>query len=100
NSNRYLTNAAQGGLSIGPRDYYLSQDTSMKRIRAAFIGHAKKLFELYGETDADATAHANTVLGIQTKFAEASMDPVTMRNPSAVYHAISIAAFAALPPGL
>ena len=98
NSNRYLTNAAQGGLSIGPRDYYLSQDTSMKRIRAAFVGHAKKLFELYGENDDAAAAHANTVLAVETKFAEASMDPVTMRNPSAVYHVMSLAAFDSIAP--
>jgi len=98
NSNRLLTNAAQGGLTIGPRDYYLSQDSSMKRIRAAFVDHAKKLFQLYGESDAEATAHANTVLAIETKFAEVSMDPVTLRNPSAVYHVMSLAAFDSIAP--
>jgi putative endopeptidase len=98
NSNRFITNASQGGLTIGPREYYLSQDTSMKKIRAAFIDHAKKLFTLYGETDADAAKHANTVLTIETKFAEASMDQVTMRNPSAVYHVMPLAAFDSLAP--
>ena len=98
NSNRFIANAGQGGLSIGPREYYLSQDTSMRKIRAAFVDHARRLFSLYGETDADATAHANTVLAIETQFAEVSMDQVTLRNPSAVYHVMSLAAFDSIAP--
>jgi putative endopeptidase len=98
NSNRLIANAAQGGLTIGPRDYYVSQDTSMKRIRAAFVDHATKLFVLTGESAAAATAHANTVLAIETKFAEVSMDPVALRNPSAVYHVMSLAAFDSIAP--
>jgi putative endopeptidase len=100
NSNRYIVNASQGGLSIGPRDYYVSQDTAMQKVRAAFVDHAKKLFMLYGESDADAATHAKTVLAIETKFAEASMDQVSLRNPSAVYHVMSLAAFDSLAPAL
>jgi putative endopeptidase len=98
NSNRLLTNAAQGGLSIGQRDYYLSPDTSMRKIRDAFLGYAGKLFELYGESAADAKAHAQTVLDIETKFAQVSMDQVTQRNPNAVYHVMSIAQFDSIAP--
>ena len=98
NSNRLLTNAGQGGLSIGQRDYYLSPDTSMRKIRDAFLGYAAKLFELHGESAADATSHAHTVLDIETKFSQASMDQVTQRNPNAVYHVMSVAQFDSITP--
>jgi putative endopeptidase len=98
NSNRLLTNANQGGLSIGQRDYYLSPDTSMRKIRDAFVGYAAKMFELYGENAADAKTHAQTVLDIETKFAQVSMDQVTLRNPNAVYHVMSIAQFDSITP--
>ena len=98
NSNRLIVNASQGGLSIGQRDYYLSPDTSKQKIRDAFVAHAAKLFELYGETPDAAKAHAKTVLDIETKFAQVSMDPVTMRDPSAVYHIMPIAQFDSIAP--
>ena len=98
NSNRLLTNAGQGGLSIGQRDYYLSPDTSMRKIRDAFLGYAAKMLELYGESAADAKAHAQTVLDIETKFAQASMDQVSQRNPSNVYHVMSVAQFDSITP--
>src|SRR4029079_17084626 len=98
NSNRLLTTASQGGLSIGQRDYYLSPDTSMRKIRDAFVGYAAKMFELYGESAADAKAHAQTVLDIETKFAHASMDQVTLRNPNARYHVMSVAQLAYITP--
>ena len=97
-SNRLLTNAGQGGLSIGQRDYYLSPDTSMRKIRDAFLGYAAKLFELHGESAADATSHAQTVLDIETKFAQASMDQVTQRNPSGCKPRMSIAQFETIAP--
>ena len=98
NSNRLLTNAAQGGLSIGQRDYYLSPDSSMRKIRDAFVGYVAKLFELHGESAADAKSHAQTVLDIETKFAQASMDQVSQRNPSNVYHVMSVAQFDTITP--
>ena len=98
NSNRLLAIAGQGGLSIGQRDYYLSPDTSMRKIRDAFLGYAGKLFELYGESAADAKAHAQTVLDIETKFAQVSMDQVSQRNPTNVYHVMSVAQFDSIAP--
>ncbi len=100
NSSRLIANAGQGGLSIGQRDYYLSADTSMQKIRDAFVAHVTKMFELYGENGADAATHARTVLDMETKFANASMDPVTMRNPTAIYHLMTIAQFDSLTPHL
>ncbi len=98
NSNRIIANAGQGGLTMGERSYYVSADTAMKRFRDSLVVHIARTFQLYGENAADAQAHAKTVLDIETKFAEASMDIVTRRNPSAVYHLMSVAQFDSITP--
>jgi len=98
NSNRLITNAGQGGLSLPEKNYYISADTSMKKIRDAFVTHVANMFQLYGENATDAKAHAQTVLDIETKFAQASMDRVAMRNPTALYHIMTIAQFDSLTP--
>jgi putative endopeptidase len=98
NSNRLITNAGQGGLSLPEKNYYVSADTSMKKIRDAFVTHVANMFQLYGENATDAKAHAQTVLDIETKFAQASMDRVAMRNPTALYHLMTVAQFDSLTP--
>ncbi len=98
NSNRLIANAGQGGLSLPEKSYYLSADTSMQRIRDAFVTHVANMFKLSGESDAAAAADAKTVLAVETKFAEASMDRVAMRNPNAVYHLMTVTQFDSLTP--
>jgi putative endopeptidase len=100
NSDRIIASAGQGGLSLPEKNYYISQDTSMQGIRDKFERHVAAMFKLDGESDGDAAAHAKTVLAIETKFAAASMDRVTMRNPDATYHVMTVAQFDAVAPRL
>ncbi|HXT15749.1 MAG TPA: M13 family metallopeptidase [Gemmatimonadaceae bacterium] len=100
NSNRVIANAGQGGLSLPEKNYYTSSDTSMQRIRDRFVAHVAKMFELAGESPNDAAAHAHTVLAVETKFAEASMDRVAMRNPNAIYHLMTVAQFDTITPSI
>jgi putative endopeptidase len=98
NADRVIANAGQGGLSLPEKNYYISQDTSMKSIRDKFEKHVAAVFKLDGESDAAAAAHAKTVLEIETKFAGASMDRVTMRNPDAIYHLMTVAQLDSIAP--
>ncbi len=98
NSSRMIVGASQGGLMLPDRDYYLKTDDGTKRLRDAYVAHVANMLQLIGETAADAKTHAQTVLDIETKFAQASMDRVTQRNPTAVYHLMSIAQFDSLTP--
>jgi putative endopeptidase len=100
NSSRMIANAGQGGLSLPEKNYYISADTSMKKIRDAFVSHVANMFQLYGENPTDAKAHAQTVLDIETKFAQVSMDRVAMRNPTALYHLMTVAQFDSITPHL
>jgi putative endopeptidase len=99
NANRIIAIVGQGGaLSLPEKNYYISQDSSMRSIREQFEKHVSAMFRLYGESAADATAHAKTVLAIETEFAIASMDRVTMRNPDATYHLMTLAQFDSIAP--
>ena len=100
NANRIIVRAGQGGLSLPEKNYYLSADTSMQRIRDVFVTHVANMFRLAGETEAQASAHAKTVLAVETQFARVSMDQVMMRNPDSVYHVMSVAQFDAITPHL
>jgi putative endopeptidase len=98
NADRIIARAGQGGLSLPEKNYYVSQDTSMQRIRDSLQKHVAAMFTLYGESAGDAAAHARTVMSIETKFAEVSMDRVTMRDPNATYHLMTVAQFDSIAP--
>ncbi len=98
NSDRIIANAGQGGLNLPDRDYYLKPEH--QKIRDGYVVHVARMFELLGDAPADAAAHSRTVLAMETKFAEASMDRVTLRDPSAVYHVMTLAAFDSMTPNL
>ena len=98
NSDRIIANAGQGGLNLPDRDYYLKPEH--QKIRDAYVAHIGRMFELLGESPTVSQAHAQTVLAIETRFAQASMDRVTMRDPNAVYHMMTLAAFDSIAPNL
>jgi len=85
-SSRWLATLAQGGLGLPERDYYLRPDPRSRALRAAYAGHAARLFRLLGEPPAAARRQAATVLAIETRLARAAMDRVARRDPLAVYH--------------
>jgi putative endopeptidase len=98
NSTRVIALAGAGGLTLPDRDYYLQNDSSRKAIRDAYVTHVARVFQLLGDAAADARAHAATVLALETGFARATLDRVTLRNPDATYHIMSLAAFDSMTP--
>jgi endothelin-converting enzyme/putative endopeptidase len=46
----------QAGMSMGGRDYYLSDDAKMVEMRKKFVAHVQKMFELAGENPQQAQA--------------------------------------------
>jgi len=89
----------QGGLGLPDRDYYTKTDEKSAAIKDAYVKHVAKMFELLGDDPAKASAEANTVLGIETKLAEASLTRVEMRNPEKIYHRMTVAQVGELAPG-
>jgi len=85
----------QGGLGLPERDYYTRTGDKDKQIRAAYVTHIAKMLTLAGETPAQAATDATNILAFETKLAEASMTNTERRDPEAVYHPQSLAAFQA-----
>jgi putative endopeptidase len=83
--------AAQGGLGLPNRDYYLKDDPKFKKIREAYVNHIQSMLQLLGDTPQQAALAAKTVMDIETQLAKASMSPIELRDPHAIYHIMDIA---------
>lgn len=91
-ASRYVVYVAQGGLSLGNRDYYLSDDSATVAVREAGRRHAVNLFRLCGYGDEEATRRMEAVWRLEQRMAEASYSKEQQRDPEANYHKMSVAA--------
>lgn len=98
NSKMNIAQAAEGGLGLPDRDYYLKTDAKSEEIRKAYVAHVAKMFELSGYSSEAASAAAKVVMDIETTLAKATMDRVARRNPLNRYHPMGPEQFAALTP--
>jgi putative endopeptidase len=84
-----LVGIGQGGLGLGERDYYVSDDPQNKRVLEAYKQYLKKLFMLTGADEATAQKKMEAVLAIETRIAKVSYDQVKLRDIDANYHKMS-----------
>ena len=84
-----LVGIGQGGLGLGERDYYVSDDAQNKRVLVAYKQYLKKLFMLTGADEATAEKKMEAVLAIETRIAKVSYDQVKLRDIDANYHKMS-----------
>ncbi|MBW4037305.1 MAG: M13 family metallopeptidase [Acidobacteria bacterium] len=85
----------QGGLGLPERDYYTRTGDKDKQIRQQYVAHITKVLTLAGESPADAQRDATNIMDFETKLAEASMTNTQRRDPDAIYHPQTLAAFEA-----
>jgi putative endopeptidase len=100
NSTQMMIQLGQSGLGLPDRDYYLKTDEASKKLRDQYVTHVTKTFALLGDSDADAAAHAQTVMTIETRLANASMTRVQRRDADATYHKMTIDTLQALTPAM
>ena len=98
NSTRVIGDADQGGLGLPDRDYYIRDDDRSKELRAAYLQHVAKMFQLAGDPAEKSAAEAQTVMNIETSLAKSSMTRVQLRDPQAVYHKLSSTELKTLTP--
>lgn len=91
-----VANADQGGLGLPDRSYYL--EAKDEQTRKKYVEHVSKMFQLLGESPAQADARAQAVLTLETALAKASLDRVSRRNPHLTHHKMSLADFETLIP--
>jgi endothelin-converting enzyme/putative endopeptidase len=90
----------QGGLSLPNRDYYINTDEKSVETLKKFRTHLQKMFVLVGETEAQASADAGTVIELETAMAKAQMDNVKRRDPKNVNNKMSLAQIRELTPSI
>lgn len=84
-----LVGIGQGGLGLGERDYYISDDAQNKCVLEAYKQYLKKLFMLTGADEATAQKKMEAVIAIETRIAKVSYDQVKLRDIDANYHKMS-----------
>ena len=90
----------QGGLGLGTRDYYLSDDAQNKRVMEAYKTYLKTLFAMTGNDEATAEKKMQAVVAIETRIAKASYDPVKLRDVEGNYHKMTYAELITDYPGI
>ncbi len=95
-----LVAVGQGGLGLGERDYYLSDDAQNKRVLEAYKQYLKKLFTLTGADEATAEKKTRAVIAIETEIAKASYDKVKQRDIDANYHKMTYTQLISDFPGI
>ncbi|MEO8909207.1 MAG: M13 family metallopeptidase [Gemmatimonadaceae bacterium] len=99
NSTSVIAGVNQGGLSLPDRDYYLNPDKRYVDIRANYQDHVSRMFQLAGETPAQAATDAKRVVAIETGLAKPARTRVELRDPNSNYHRMTAAELAQLAPG-
>ncbi len=94
-SKNNMVEIGQDGLSMGQKEYYLSEDSAFAKIREAFKAHVVKMFRLVGDDAAAAQRKMESVMAIETRMAKASKNAVELRDPAANYHKMTYADFKA-----
>jgi len=98
NSDAMIVGVGQGGLGLPDRDYYTKDDAKSKEIRARYLQHVQRMFELLGDSPATAKKQAETVMRIETSLAKASLTRVERRDPYKVTHKMKVAELNKLAP--
>lgn len=97
-STQVIAEVDQGGLGLPDRDYYLKDDAKSQELRKAYVAHVAKMFELLGDSPADAASEAATVMRIETALAKGQQTRVERRDPPNLYHKMSTAELQKLVP--
>jgi putative endopeptidase len=93
-----LADIAASGYALPDRDYYLKADARFKEAREKYLQHMINMFKLTGSNSKQAADAAATVMTMETKLAEAALDNVTLRDPSATDHNTSFAQLQTMVP--
>jgi endothelin-converting enzyme/putative endopeptidase len=98
NSEQQIAGLDQGGLGLPDRDYYTKEDAKSQEIRARYLEHVQKVFELLGDAPAAAQANAATVMRMETALAKASLTRVERRDPYKLKNKMKVADLAKIAP--
>ena len=99
NPSQTIAEIGAADLGMPDRDYYLKPEPrAFQEARTRYQAHVARMLELAGRAAPQAQRDAQTVFRIEKAFALASLDNVSLRDPTATDHKMSFAALVALAP--
>lgn len=90
NSNINVMYWQQGGLGLGNRDYYISNDPNEQAVLDAYKTYLNTIASLAGYNEKDAQRLVNNTIAIETSLAEAATTNEGLRDPGANYNPMSM----------
>lgn len=97
-SSSVIASLDQAGLGLPDRDYYFKDDVKSADLRRGYEWFVARTMGLVGSDPKTAAEQAAAVMRVETALAAASMDKVSRRDPSRLYHKMTRAELAALAP--
>ena len=100
NASQNIMQVAQGGLTLGMKDYYLDTDAETTKIREEYKKHIVRMFQLFGFSKGMATKKMKNIMRLETELAKVSRSRSELRDPQANYNKTTLAEFASNYPNL
>ena len=100
NATQNILTVAQGGLTLGMKDYYLENDPSTTKIREEYKKHIVRMFQLFGFSKAQATKKMKNIFALELSLAKISKSRTELRDPQANYNKMTLKEFTAKYPSL
>lgn len=88
-----ILSLSQGGLTLGQKDYYLSNEPATVKIREAYKQHIVRMFKLFGFDEAQAVARRDAIFRFETALALISKSRTELRDPQANYNKMTLQEF-------
>ena len=99
NASQNIVGVCQSGLSLGNRDYYLSDTPQNAVVKNAMREYMHNLFVLSGYSDEVATAKMERIWALETQLAVPYYSQERLRDTEANYHKISVDSLTAICGG-
>jgi len=96
NPDTYMMYTWQGGLGLPDREFYFLEDDKSTKIRAAYLEHIEKMFDLAGLENGHSAAEL--IMALETRMAAEHMKKEDTRDMVALYNKIPNAELAELMP--
>jgi len=100
NATQNILTVAQGGLTLGMKDYYLENDPSTTNIREEYKKHIVRMFQLFGFSKAQATKKMKNIFALELSMAKISKSRTELRDPQANYNKMTLKEFTEKYPSL
>ena len=92
----YMIYTAQSGLGLPDREYYLKDDESSQALRAQYVEHIARMFELAGFEGGSAAA--DTIMALEMRLAEQHMSKEDARAWDVNYKKVAVENLAEIAP--